>query len=599
MASTSNIPSGSLVSMSIKVNGSAIKDELRVLSVEVDFEVNRIGCAEIVLLDGEANTGKFEASSSSEFVPGNEITIEAGYDNKNELLFKGVICSQNIRINPIEGSVLEVVCRDKAIAMTVGRKSLTFSEKTDSDVITSVLGNYSGISPKVSSTTIQLPQLVQYYTTDWDFVLSRAETNGLIVTSVNGTLAVQKPDENTESVLTLNYGDDIHEFNGDMDSIYQLGSVKASAWDYQTQEIVSGEGTNDHAGAGNISSKTLSEVVGLSNFELQTSAPLTEEELTNWSKAQLVKSEYSKFRGQVTCQGNNLVLPAKYVTFSGLGDRFNGDHFVSAVRHTISEGNWITEISFGLSFQWFTEIPDVMAPPASGLLPGVNGLFTATVKKMYEDPDNQYRILVDIPIFDPNGEGLWARHASFYSTNNAGAFFLPEVGDEVVVGFLNEDPRYPIILGSLYSSTKLKPFEGMEPNENNTTKAIVSKSGIEIIFDDENKIFTIVTPSKNTAVFSDEDKQISIQDQNNNSIVMSESGIVMKSEQSISIEADQSVTIKGTEGVTIEASGGDVSVSGMNIKQSADAEYSAEGSASASVQGGGELTLKGAMVMIN
>ncbi len=80
---------------------------------------------------------------------------------------------------------------------------------------------------------------------------------------------------------------------------------------------------------------------------------------------------------------------------------------------------------------------------------------------------------------------------------------------------------------------------------------------------------------------------------------MSESGIVMKSPKDISIEADQCITIKGMQGVTIESSGGDVSVSGMNIKQSANVEYYAEGSASASVQGGGELTLKGAMVMIN
>ena len=55
---------------------------------------------------------------------------------------------------------------------------------------------------------------------------------------------------------------------------------------------------------------------------------------------------------------------------------------------------------------------------------------------MYEDPDSQFRILVSVPLFDPNGEGIWARLTNFYSTNGAGIFFLPEVGDEVVLGFL-------------------------------------------------------------------------------------------------------------------------------------------------------------------
>ncbi|NND61570.1 MAG: type VI secretion system tip protein VgrG [Flavobacteriaceae bacterium] len=599
MATTKRIETGDLVTFTIYVNGKAIDDIMRVLSVDVEFEVNKISTAKIVLLDGDASTGKFEASSSSTFVPGNEISIDAGYDSKNKTIFKGIITSQNIRINGTEGSFLELTCRDKAVAMIVGRKSLTFSKKTDGDVMTSIIGNYSGVTSDVTSTSIEIPQLVQYNTTDWDFVMSRAETNGLIVTCINGKVTVAKPNADTSPVLRLTYGTDIHEFNGDLNSINQLSSVKASSWDYTTQAVIDGEGKNDFPGAGNISSKKLSEVVGLSSFQLQTSAPLSSGELTNWSKAQLIKSELSKFQGEVTCQGTDLPLPGKFVSFAGLGDRFNGDHFVSRVYHTIAQGNWITEISFGLSKDWFIEQNDVMSPPASGLLPGVNGLFTATVKKMYEDPDNQFRILVDIPLFDTNGEGLWARQANFYSTSNAGAFFLPEVGDEVVVGFLNEDPRYPIIIGSLYSSTKNEPFEGLVPNEKNSTKAIVTKSGIEIIFDDENKVFTIVTPNKNTAVFSDKEKSITIQDQNNNSIVMSDSGIVMKSPKDISIEADQTVTIKGTQGVSIESSGGDVSTNAMNIRESADMEYSAEGSASASVRGGGELTLKGAMVMIN
>ncbi|MEZ4873952.1 MAG: type VI secretion system tip protein VgrG [Flavobacteriaceae bacterium] len=599
MAGTTKIPTGDIVTFEVKVNGNSIPDTFQVYSLEVTFSVNHISTARVVVLDGDPTTGTFAASSSSTFVPGAEIELFAGYDSKNSLVFKGVVLNQAIRINNVEGSVLEIQCRDKAISTVVGRKSASYSQKSDSDIITSILGNYSGISTKITATTTQWPQQVQYYATDWDFILSRAEANGMLVTTVNGTFSVFNPLAETTSVLTLAYGDSIFELQGDLDTVSQLGNVKASAWDYSTQALISATEVNNFSGAGNISSKKLSEVVGLSHYALQTSGALTQDELSTWSKAQLIKSELSKFKGEVVCQGNTLVLPGNFITLQGLGDRFNGDHFVSSVIHTLSEGNWTTEIGFGLSPQWFTELPDVMAPPAAGLLPGVNGLFTATVKKMYEDPDNQYRILIDLPLFDTAGEGLWARQATFYATGNAGAFFLPEVGDEVIVGFLNEDPRFPIILGSLYSSEKLKPFTGLDPNEKNSMKAIVSKSGIQVNFDDENKVFTIVTPQKNTLILSDQDKQITLKDQNSNSLIMSSDGITLKSPKNITVEADESLTLKGNQGVTISSSAGDVTIKGLNIKESAEMEYSAEGSATASVQGGAELTLKGAMVMIN
>lgn len=599
MATQSEIASGNTATFTIKVGGTAIPSELNVLSVHINKEVNRIAIAKITILDGEANTGKFDASSSSTFVPGGKVTIECGYDSTNQVVFQGIITSQSIRIDEMVGSALEIECRDEAIKMIVGRKSLTFNKKKDSDIITSIIGTYSGLTAKVTATTTTWPEQVQYYVSDWDYIMARAESNGMLITTLNGTVTVAPPDANTSPVLSVSYGNGLMQFNAVMNSITQTDTVKASTWDYKNQAIASMQSTNNVPGPGNISSKKLSEVVGLSDYQVQTTAPLENADLTNWAKAQLIKSEYSKIQGEAKFQGTNLVNPGNYITLGGLGDRFNGDHFISSVTHDISEGNWITEISVGLSPIWFTEEPDVMAPPASGLLPGARGLFNGTVKQIYNDPDSQYRILVTIPLFDTNGEGIWARLSNFYSTNGAGAFFLPEVGDEVVIGFLNEDPRYPIILGSMYSSSKLKPFEGLTPNEKNSIKAIVSKSKIAIEFDDENVVWTLNTPNKNTIIVSDKDKQITIKDQNENSIVMSSSGITIKSAKDINIEATQKVSIKGNQGVTIASSGGDVATSGINIKETAQSQFTAKGNLNAEVQGGAQLVLKGAMVMIN
>jgi Rhs element Vgr protein len=598
MSTKANTPSA-IATFVIKSDGKVIKDDFNILSVQIQKRINQIATAKISILNGNPSTAEFKASSCSTFVPGKELSIEAGYDSENTLVFRGIITQQRIKVDAVNGSLLEVECRDEAIKMAVGRKSLTFSKKKDSDIIKSIIENYSRLKANVTATTTQWPEQVQYYVSDWDFILSRAEVNGMVVSTINGEVAVFPPDKSTESVLNIKYGDNLLEFNAQLNSVNQLGSVKASSWDFKNQTVNQAMSQSSYKGPGNLSTKQLSQVIGLKEYELQTTSPLQTTDLTNWTKAELVKSEYAKIQGEVKFQGSSQVDPGKYITLCGLGDRFNGDYFISGVSHVIQSGNWTTEATLGLSTTWVTQASEVMAPPASGLLPGVQGIFNGTVKKIYEDPDNEYRILVDVPMFDKRGEGIWARLTNFYSTSNAGAFFLPEEGDEVVVGFLNEDPRYPIILGSLYSSKNNRPFKGLTPNEKNSKKAIVSKEGIYIEFDDENKVFTINTPSENQAIFSDKDKKITIKDQNGNVAEMSSSGVVIKSPNNITIEASEKLTLKGNTGVDIQSSVGDVNIQGLNISNNADASFSAKGSVEAELKGGAQTTIKGAMVMIN
>jgi Rhs element Vgr protein len=592
------IQNGGIATFTILINGKVIPDEFMVHSIKTQQGVNRIAAAKIVILDGEANTGTFPASSSVTFVPGNTITIQAGYDANNQTIFTGIITRQSIRIDDNIGSALEVECHDESIRMTVGRKNNSFTNQKDSDIIASIIGTYPNLTHNVTETIVMLPTQLQYYVTDWDFIMTLVENNGLIVTTLNNKVSVFRPNSDTTSVLSVAYGDNLIEFNAKLDAVSQLGSIKANAWDFKNQNITNSQGTNSYTGPGNLSSKKLSEVIGLSDYTLQTPAPVQTDTLTNWCNAQLTKSEYAKIQGEAKFQGTALALPGKYITMGGLGDRFNGDYIISCVEHNISEGNWLTTINLGMPSSWFVENHTVAAPPASGLTTGISGLFTGRVTNMDQDPDSQYRIQVNIAIAGKETL-VWARLANLYATSGAGTFFLPEVGDEVVLGFLNDDARYPVILGSLYSNPGKKPFTGLVPGEKNPLKAIVSRSGINIQFDDENKICTVTTPSKNTVILSDRDKQVTLQDQNNNSIVMSQSGIVIKSPKSIRIEADESITVKGTQGVATSSSGGDVQTTGMNIKHSADMQYTAQGGEIASVNAGMELTLKAAMVMIN
>lgn len=85
----------------------------------------------------------------------------------------------------------------------------------------------------------------------------------------------------------------------------------------------------------------------------------------------------------------------------------------------------------------------MVSPPAAGLLPGMEGLHTAVVKKLDGDPAEECRIQVELPWLEGDSKLLWARLSTLYATGGSGAFWLPEPGDEVLVGFVNNDPTHP------------------------------------------------------------------------------------------------------------------------------------------------------------
>ena len=585
-----------MITYQVLANGSPIDSTYNVTSINIQKEVNKIATCEIVVLDGSASQEDFPISDSDTFVPGTSIEVKMGYESHNETVFKGIVLRQGLRVMSGQGPVLEVVCKDEAVKMTVGRKNAYYKDTTDSDAISKVIGNYAGLTADVSSTSGQLPEIVQYYATDWDFILSRAEFNGMIVTTESGKVSVKDPDSETTEVLEVVYGQDILDFDASVDALNQYKSVKANAWDMKNQQIISGQSSLSDYSQGNISNGKLAEVIGLSDFELQSTAPLDSGSLNTWAKAQTTKSKYAKIRGSVSFQGNAKALPGTLISIGGMGGRFNGKAFISGVEHKLSAGNWITEVQMGISPDWFASQVRMQAPLASGQLPGIQGLQNGTVKQINEDPDGEFRVLVDVPIIAPGGDGVWARYANFYATNEAGSFFYPEVGDEVVLGFLNDDPRYPIVLGSLYNSnSKNAPYT---PDETNSTKAIVTKSKLKLIFDDENKVVTIITPGENQMVWSDQDQSITIKDQNENSIEMSSSGITIKSASSMTLQAAESITMKAGESVTVQG-GESVSIQGASISAQADMEASIEGGTSTSISGGTEVSISGAMVMIN
>jgi uncharacterized protein involved in type VI secretion and phage assembly len=269
---------------------------------------------------------------------------------------------------------------------------------------------------------------------------------------------------------------------------------------------------------------------------------------------------------------------------------------VSSVLHEIAEGSWTTEVEFGLDPFPFAERKDLMAPPASGRTAGVSGLQIGVVKALADHPGGEPMVKVTLMAPTLSDEaGVWARLGSFYASSTFGAFFLPEIGDEVVLGFLNDDPSYPVVLGSLFSSVHPTPYPLADDN---FTKALVTREKLKVEFDDEKKVLSLITPGGNSVVLSDDGKSITLKDQNGNVVEMTESGITLDTPKDLVLKAGGQVTVTAGSSMSLKAST-DLKAEGLNVTCKGSVGFKGEGGASASLEAGGSAVVKGAMVMIN
>jgi Rhs element Vgr protein len=577
----------SVVTYKLLVSGSELPQTLEVVSILVEREANRVPYARLVVRDGDVSAEDFPVSNQDHFVPGKELEIKLGYASEERTVFKGIVIRHGIKVRRVGGSSLTVECWDAAIKMTIGRKSRFFIDKKDSEVLSTIIGEHN-LDADVESTSLQHAELVQLHATDWDFVLSRADVNGLLVLVDDGKVAVKPPTLDGAAALSIRFGDTVYEVDAQIDARHQLKATRGFSWDHSAQEVVTKDGRAPAANPmGNLSESDLANVIDLDTFELRHAGRLDQEELGAWASSQLTRSGLAKVVGRVEIPGYADIRPGQLIDAAGLGERFSGKAFVAAIRQEVVTGAWRTEIQFGLPPDRYAHREGIIDPAAAGLVPGLHGLQIGVATALEGDPDGEDRIQVKLPLVDPEADGIWARWLSPYATEEKGIFFRPEIGDELIVGFLNADPRDPVVLGMVHSSKKPAPIA---LSDDNHEKAIVTRSGMRVHFDDDKKIATIDTPGGNSIVLSDEDQAIRVTDQHDNSVTMDSDGITLKASK---------ITLTSQQEIKIEAGTDLKAESGTNAEIKAGAQLKAEGSAGAELSSSAIATIKGSLVKIN
>lgn len=589
---------GTCVDVKISAGGKPLDSSYQVISVDIWTGVNKLPKARLVIADGSPNEATFPISETTALIPGAALEISLGYDDAAAPVFSGLIYQQGIAVVQNGFSQLVVEAADKAMVLTLARKNAIFENMSDADVMRQLI-EQAGLKADVSTTAPVQPSTVQFYCSDWDLLLMRSQLNGMVLTTANAKITVAPPDTSAPAVLTLTYGESILDFRGEMDASTQYASsaIQSYAWDPATQAVaVSGRASTTAKAPGNIDSETLAAVFGVKQFVQQTAATLPSDDLTAWSSAELLLSRLAKIRGEVRFQGSALASAGVMVMLAGLGERYNGAAYVSGVHQHVSQGLWTTAIEIGLSPQWFAATaPGITAPGASGQLPAAANLQTGLVLKTDADPDGEFRVQVSLPLLQAGSLGLWARLGSFYASNGVGAEFYPEAGDEVVVAFMNGDPRFPVILGALYSKKNPPP---VPPDAKNNQKSIVTRGKLRIDFYEDVGAVEISTPDKQSVRFDDKAGTVTLKDKNGNTVTLADSGVTIDSASKITLTAKTDIVLSAQGSLTLSGTAG-VKLAGATIAAKADTSFSAQGAAEAKLTSSGMVTVQGGLVKIN
>lgn len=519
------------------------------LSIDVVNEVNRIPYAQITILDGDAAKQKFAISDTAFFEPGKEIEIKLRYEGGADVsVFKGLVVRHAVEAGE-QGLILTVEMKDSAIKLTRARRSEIYREKTDSEVIGTLITNSGLTKGKMATTQPAHPELVQYYCTDWDFILSRADAYGMVVVVEQGKISLAEIKLSGSPAHTYEFGiSEIYNFEIEVDANHQYAEVESIAWDLKNQTLTQATKAKDFSlTQGNLKPATVAKAVGGALQTLSDAVPLDPKTLQAWANAAMIKSRMSMIRGRISAPGFGDIHCLELMEVAGVGKRFNGKTLITGVRHRVDVNGWQTDVQFGLSADAFASKADVMDRPAAGQLPGVNGLQIGLVTD-YADPDKQSRVKVMLPGIDAQKGEVWARLSSPDAGKGRGYFFRPEPGDEVIVGFFNDDPRQAVILGAMFNAKNTPPDDMEKNSDKNLAKGIVSRSGLTLGFlDDDKPAVFIKTPGLNTIIFDDSDEMIQIKDQHGNTITMNKDGVVIKSVKDFKIDASGNVEIKGVK----------------------------------------------------
>jgi len=576
----------------IKVNNQAVREQVMDDLDYVEIDQSLVLPDMFTMRFGDNFSGTtFDYIDGTLLEVGKEVKISvepAGQTAKTEL-FKGEITAIETEF-PADGiAAMLIRGYDCSHKLHRGKNNNTFLNQKDSDIVSKIASD-CGLQSDVDSTSHTHEHVIQNNQTHMEFIQERARRNGYFTYVQDNKLYFKKPGSvgANRTQPELKWGDNLREFHTRLTTAEQVNKGVVHAWDDGSKQAIKENVASPSA--------ELKAEINLSKWggdaakaafnveaeEVVNNRPVATPDEAKAMAQSTIDERFSAFlQAEGTCEGNPEVRPGQKVKIQNVGSKFSGSYLITRSVHRYDrDGGYTTR------FEISGHRANTLGQLLSGNHNGNNGpgMVVGKVTNL-DDPDDLGRIKVQYPaiLAKASSDGIesgWARLVSPMAGAERGILFIPEIDDEVMVGFENGDINYPYILGSVWSNVDKPPLPNSEATGDGKVnkRVIKSRSGHTIILDDSSgaeKISIIDKTEKN---------QIDIDSAGN--------AITINSEADITIEGKQNLTLKGKTVVIEATQGGNMDLKANNIKAEATAKATLKGNSGVDVEGSGPVNIK-------
>ena len=449
-----------------------------------------------------------EAVDKAQNYVGKTIKIEiksSSMVTEEPLVFNGIITQANLkRINGAAGAI-HINGFSPTIAMEGLPISKSFSNKSLSDITQEILQDYTRIQlrPTVNfNNNPTMPFTVQYGESDFAFLRRMAQKKGEWMYFNGEELIFGKPKSNT---IKLEYGRSLHSFDIEM-------NAKPLKFEYTGYDASSAETQSANSSQINYQATGYSkQVFDASNRLFQKSGDVL------YTNAIEENSGFGHLNDRVTTQMQAMatsLIVAKgesdetglrigdvvIINESGFSATGNpqaavkeenfGSYIITSLSHSCEEAGGYTNT--------FVAVPEKSKTPPYGDVHSIPIATTQPAKVTdNNDPKGLGRVQVQMEWQRNNSDNTpWIRMTNPHAGGGKGMYFIPEIGEEVLVGFEGGNAEKPYVLGAMYNGNESSSYS----TAGNDQKVIQTRSGCKILINDAIGSIFLEDPSGNTVL---------------------------------------------------------------------------------------------------
>lgn len=601
----------------VKIDGQNVPEEFMddVIEIVVDSSLYLPEMFTILLQDSQ-----FKWVDSTMVKPGKavEIAAQAGEEaggGRAGTLMEGEIAALEPSFSAEGKTTMLIRGYNKVHRLHRGRKSRTFLKTTDGDLVRKVATG-AGMTAVVDSTAIVHDYVLQNNQTDMEFLQTRADRLGYKVFAAGSKLYFKKGDASMGSGPTLAFGDQLRSFRPVLAATHQVDEVVVMGWDPAKKVAIKGQASPTIKQGGISSTGGQEAKSAFSQAEtVVVNHPVTSINEANALAQGLAHDVGSEFiQAEGVCLGHPGVKAGHTITINGVGQRFSGTYFVTSAVHILNERGYETQFTIsGRQPNTASHLLEAENRHMAGR-GGLYGLAIGVVTNNNNREKDWGGVKVKYPWLGDDIESDWIRVVGPGAGANRGIYWLPEINDEVLLGFEHGDIHRPYVLGGLWNGNDAPPTPVAETVVNGKVdqRVIQSRSGHQVILNDAQGKEKILIKSKSGhQVLLDDaggSEKFIIKDKSGSNemiIDSAQNAITINAGQNLTLKCGQKLTLECTElAITAKSKGLIKANATLTLESSAKSEIkgaqvSINGSAQTEVKGGAMVQIQGGMVKIN